>query len=159
MPLLPKKKKEQIIKEQEQQTLGWLQKHGLHGVPVFTNMMDRKKKQLKPRPVKLWIMEYDISREEYNITEHRMDYVNLPPDAVHITGRKNQYFLDLVQLGNPPEPTEITAVDLNLYMVNNDINDALAHNWAGDKFDIKKAAIYGAIGIVAIIIIWPMLGF
>lgn len=163
MPLLAKEKKEQIIKEQEQKTLDWLQKRGLYGVPIFTNMMERRenKKKLKkqPRIVKLWIMEYDTARSEYNVTEHRVHYENLPPDAVHITGRKGQYFLDLVKLGNPPSPAEITAVDLNLYMVNNDINDALAHNWAGDKFDLKRAAIYGAIGIVAVIIIWPMLGF
>ena len=79
----------------------------------------------------------------------------MPPGAVHVTGRKRTYFWDRVQ---SYEPTDgITASDLNLYMINNSINDALAFRYDGKGMDVRKVLIYGIAAVVLVCVVYAMM--
>lgn len=118
----------------------------------------------KPRPedsgrskrsktVKLWTIMYDEDRGEFIRTERRMDIEDLPPDAVEVTKLKDTWLLDSVGAPEPDidgNPAGITAASLNLWMVNNSINEALSGKWNArmDMEQLKKLAIIGFVAIV-----------
>ena len=118
----------------------------------------------KPRPedserpkrskkVKLWTIMYDEDRGEFIRTERRMDIEDLPPDAVEVTKLKDTWLLDSVGAQEPDiegNPAGITAASLNLWMVNNSINEALSGKWNArmDMEQLKKLAIIGFVAIV-----------
>lgn len=109
-------------------------------------------KRDKPRTVKLFILEYCDG--EYSLRETETTFPELPRDAVHITGRKNKYFLDTVRASEPS--SGITAADLNLYMLNNSINDALAMHWTAPK-DLQKYIVYGIAGIILVCVVYALM--
>lgn len=118
----------------------------------------------KPRPedsgrskrsktVKLWTIMYDEDRGEFIRTERRLDIEDLPPDAVEVTKLKDTWLLDSVGAPEPDidgNPAGITAASLNLWMVNNSINEALSGKWNArmDMEQLKKLAIIGFVAIV-----------
>lgn len=115
----------------------------------------RRQEKRRNRPVVLYTLTYNEDRREYVRTESVTTFGKLPADAVHLTGEKDAYFLDAVRAGKTPEG--LTAVDLNLWLVNNDINDALATKWSMTGDDIKKYIVYGIAGIVMVCVIWTFI--
>ena len=112
-------------------------------------------KRKREKPVKLLTLDYNATTEEYILTESSTTFSELPPGAVHVTGRKRTYFWDRVR---SYEPTSgITASDLNLYMVNNSINDALAFRYDGKSMDVRKVLIYGIAGIILVCVVFAMM--
>ena len=76
--------------------------------------------------VGLYVLTYDPARDVYNLDYGHVKRSDLPPRAVHLTGAgKSEYYLDMVDTGDYPRPGYMTANDLYLYMVNNDINESL----------------------------------
>ena len=114
-----------------------------------------KKREKKERNVKLHTLDYDAQAEEYILTESRTTFPELPRGAVHITGRKNEYFWD--RSPHPERDGGITAADLCLYMINNSINDALAYKWDPSQMDMRKILIYGIAGIVLVCVVYAMM--
>ena len=83
----------------------------------------------------------------------KLKFCEIPDDAVHVTGESNAYAL--VDIGPAPviDNAQCTAVDLNAWMLNNDINDALSLKWTSKMdFDIKKIAMIVGIGIAVIVV-------
>lgn len=112
----------------------------------------------KKRPVKLQTLTYDEEAEEYTLTEKATFFEDLPPEAVHITGKKNRYFLDRVEDPDYSDPQGIRATDLYLWMVNNSINDALAvkNKGLGDV-DIRRYLVIGIGAIIGVCVIYAMI--
>lgn len=112
----------------------------------------------KKRPVKLQTLTYDEEAEEYTLTEEATYFEDLPAEAVHITGKKNRYFLDRVEDPDYSDPQGIRATDLYLWMVNNSINDALAvkNKGLGDV-DIRRYLVIGIGAIIGVCVIYAMI--
>lgn len=107
----------------------------------------------RTKTVKLWTIGYDDEREEFTRTETRVAIDELPPDAVEITKLKDTWLLDEVGAPEPDDdgnPARITAASLNLWMVNNSINEALSGRWSArmDADQIKRLAIIGFVAVV-----------
>lgn len=112
---------------------------------------------VKKRPVKLQTLTYDDEAEEYTLTQTPTYFEDLPPEAVHITGKKNRYFLDLVEDPDYSDPQGIRATDLYLWMVNNDINDALAVRSKGlGDVDIRRYLVIGVGAIIGVCVLYAM---
>jgi len=78
--------------------------------------------------VGLNILSYDETADVYHLDYMHIKRADLPPAAVHVTGGGNaEYYLDTVNTGQYPKPGYMTATDLYLYMINNDINEALGN--------------------------------
>ena len=90
-----------------------------HAVPRFI-------RDLINNRVGLYVLTYDDYHDVYNLDYGHIKRADLPREAVHLTGAgKAEYYLDQVKAGDYPRPGYMTATDLYLYMVNNDINEAL----------------------------------
>lgn len=116
---------------------------------------DKKKRERKERVVTLHTLDYDAQAGEYILTESRTTFPELPRGAVHITGRRNEYFWD--RAPHPERDGGITAADLCLYMLNNSINDALAYKWDPSQMDMRKVLVYGIAGIVLVCVVYAMM--
>lgn len=86
---------------------------------------------------------------------------DLPMDAVHVTKKKRTYFVDYTEheeVERPDHP-ECTAVDLNLFLENNLISDAMQMAFTrNEPFDTKKAITIIAIAIIGVIIFYTITG-
>lgn len=120
-----------------------------------TRMAAKQERERKKKMVTLLTLDYNQTSEEYLLAESRMTFDELPPGAVHVTGKKGTYFWDRVRANVPS--SGITAADLNLWMINNSINDALAVNWQNNPQDIKKYLVYGIAAIVLVCVVWAMM--
>lgn len=122
----------------------------------------------KPRPedakrrrsgkVRLWTIMYDETHGEYVRTERRMAYDDLPPNAVEVAKMKNVWLLDAVSLQSEDEdgnPNGVTAASLNLWMVNNAINEALSGKWS-PRLDMEQVKRLAVVGFVAVILIFSV---
>ena len=66
----------------------------------------------------------------------------LPPEAVHCTGEKGVYCLDLVKRRYKMHDNGFGALDANLYMEFDGFDDALSTKWTDfSHFDTKKFLI------------------
>ena len=93
----------------------------------------------------------------YKIIIEETTRKELPIEAVHITGTSNQFAIDEIGIKHPYNVIDngFTAIDLNLWLESNVINDALALKWDGlQGLDAKKISIMAIIGVVAVIIIY-----
>lgn len=109
----------------------------------------------REKSVKLLTLDYNDTAGEYILTESSTPFSELPPGAVHVTGKKRMYFWDRVRSYEPN--AGITASDLNLYMVNNSINDALAYRYDSRGMDVRKMLIYGIAGLVLVCVVFAMM--
>lgn len=86
---------------------------------------------------------------------------DLPMDAVHVTKKKRTYFVDYTEheeIERPDHP-ECTAVDLNLFLENNLISDAMQMAFTRkEPFDMKKAITIIGIAIIGLIIFYTLTG-
>ena len=119
---------------------------------------ESKEKKPKKRAVKLQTLTYDEEEEEYTLEETATYFEDLPAEAVHVTGKKNRYFLDLVEDPDESDPQGIRATDLYLWMVNNSINDALAVKTKslGDV-DVRRYIVIGIGLIIGVCVIYAMM--
>ena len=93
----------------------------------------------------------------YRIVTEETTRKELPIEAVHITGTSNQFAIDEIGIKHPYNVIDngFTAIDLNLWLESNVINDALALKWDGlQGLDAKKVSMMAIVGIVAVIIIY-----
>ena len=102
-----------------------------------------------------------IQRDEetggYRIVTEETTREELPIEAVHITGKSNEYAIDEIKVIHPfnTENNGFTAIDLNLWLESNLINDALSLKWDGLKgLDTKKISIMLIVGIVVVIAVY-----
>ena len=103
-------------------------------------------------------IQLDPEIDGYRIVTEETTREELPVEAVHITGTSNQFAIDEIGVTHPYNDAEggFTAIDLNLWLESNAINDALALKWDGLQglLDPKKLGRGLVIGVVAIIIIY-----
>ena len=94
---------------------------------------------------------------EYLVRKRR----ELPRDAVHVTKKKKTYFVDYTEhekIDRPDKP-QCTAVDLNLFLENNSITEALQMAYSrNDPVDIKKMAVIMVVAIVGAVIFYTLTG-
>ena len=118
---------------------------------------EKPKREPKKRAVRLQTLTYDEDADEYTLTDEATYFEDLPPDAVHITGKTNRYFRDLVEDPAYSDPEGIRATDLYLWMVNNSINDALAvKNKTLKDVDIRRYIVIGVGAIIGVCVIYAM---
>lgn len=107
------------------------------------------------------VLYYDEETKRYRLERHTLYMRDINPNDLAVTGQKYHYFYTDLQ---PPERHEKrTVVDedgnehefLNtsassnyLYMVNNDINDAMAGTFKNSAFNPKVVAIMVVVAIV-----------
>lgn len=117
----------------------------------------RKKAKDKKSEITLRTLSYDEERGEYSLRDSKVRREDLPLDAVHVSGRKGFYFLDTVKDGVPPGQG-MSAVDLNNWMINNSISEALASKGVREMPDLKKwlPILFG--GAIALMAIWAWMG-
>lgn len=119
----------------------------------------RRKEDRSKKPEKVTLCTLSYANGEYRLIKKKVDDVDLPRAAVHVTGEKGTWFVDEVTDKDPPQVGPGNAIDLHLYMVNNSINSALAASWSKlANIDVKKLLVYGFVGIVGICIVWAMIG-
>lgn len=118
---------------------------------------DRERERRRNREVKVLTLSFIEDRQEYILSEMRTTFGDLPAEAVHVTGRKRTYFVDTVDVPDTGQE-DMRAVDLNLWLKNNSINDALAISFDAKKqdMDILKMVAIGAAVIIGLCIVWSM---
>lgn len=121
-----------------------------HAIPRFI-------RDLQYNRVGLYTLTFNPVTECYHLDYEHIEKKNLDPRAVHLTGSgESEYYLDLVDTGKFPKPNYMTATDLYLYMVNNDISDALTNKRKAPIILDTKTAGLIAIAVIAVIgfVIW-----
>ena len=128
-----------------------------HAIPRFW-------RDLTLNRVGLYILTYNAYHDVYNLDFMHIKRDDLPREAVHLSGAgKSIYYLDKVNTGQYPKPGYMTATDLYLYMVNNDINEA--NNIKRKRpfiLDTKTAGLIAiaaacVVGLIAYRFLLPML--
>lgn len=106
-------------------------------------------------------LTFDKEREEYTMEYLIRKRRELPRDAVHVTKKRRMYFVDYTEheeIERPDHP-ECTAVDLNLFLENNLISDAMQMAFTRkEQIDMKKAISIIAIAIIGAIIFYTLTG-
>lgn len=117
---------------------------------------DGKKRERKA--VLLTLVHDDITGEYY-MDERKVPESEIPKEALPVSGKGRRYLLSSLGPGDVPDPRVVTALDLNLYMVNNDINDALSVHFSSflRGLDIRTIIIGLIVLAVGVCIIWAML--
>lgn len=106
-------------------------------------------------------LTFDEEREEYTMEYTTTVRRELPMDAVHVTKKRKMYFVDYTkheEIERPDHP-ECTAVDLNLFLENNLISDAMQMAFTRkEQIDVKKAVTIIAIAIIGAVIFYTLTG-
>lgn len=106
-------------------------------------------------------LNFDKDREEYIMEYTKIKRRELPKSAVHVTKKKKTYFVDYTEheVIDRPDHPECTAVDLNLFLENNLISDAMQMAFTRkDQIDTKKAVMIIAIAIIGAVIFYTLKG-
>ena len=119
--------------------------------------IEKKKRQRDETKVTLIRFTYDKAQDCYIYNEDTKALMkDVPTTAVHVTGRKRTYFFtDLWDELTWPEMGQ-SAIHMYLWMINTKINpEAITEKKRpGSDIDMKKWLMYGAIGIVVLIVSW-----
>ena len=119
----------------------------------------RDRKSAKHDATNAWfdVISYDEDTKRYRLDRTTIKEESVPPDALSVTGGKNHYATVIC-----PQPKravrdengklETSAISNYLYMINNDINDALASILNPHYVNWKLLGVLG-IGAVAVIYI------
>lgn len=106
-------------------------------------------------------LTFDEDRQEYTMEYTKTIRRELPKSAVHVTKKKKTYFVDYTtheEIQKPDHP-ECTAVDLNLFLENNLISDAMQMAFTRkEQIDVKKALMIIGIAILGAIIFYTIRG-
>ena len=114
---------------------------------------ERNKAKLE-QDVKLHVLTFDKGMNRYRLdTTSKIKLKDVPPKAVHVSGKKKEYLLEDIGLDYDIDPKQCTAVDLTAWMDNNDIEEAIAYSYKKDiNIDMKKVLIIGGCIIAGLII-------
>lgn len=119
------------------------------------------KRRYLNQKVTLIQLTFDKNRQEYTMEYLKTIRSDLPMDSVHVTRKKKTYFVDYTEheeIQRPDHP-ECTAVDLNLFLENNLISDAMQMAYTRtDAFDLKKALIIIGVAVIGAIIFYTLKG-
>ena len=106
-----------------------------------------------------------ISRDEetggYRFDTVDMPRKDVPIEAIPNTGNSHGFTIDKIGVHHPFRESEngFSAIDLNLWLESNDINDALALKWDGlSGLEPKHILLLAGIGIAALVIWYVMSG-
>lgn len=106
-------------------------------------------------------LTFDEDRQEYTMEYTKTVRRELPKSAVHVTKKKKTYFVDYTtheEIQRPDHP-ECTAVDLNLFLENNLISDAMQMAFTRkEQIDMKKAVTIIAVAIIGAVIFYTLTG-
>lgn len=125
--------------------------------PKITQRIGRFLRMFFLGKVLLKHIQRDPDTGGYKIIIEETTRRELPIEAVHITGTSNQFAIDEIGVKHPYNVIDngFSAIDLNLWLESNVINDALALKWDGlQGLDAKKVSVMAIIGVVAVIIIY-----
>ena len=92
------------------------------------------------------------------MNEYTSDYVHIPrkeipPLAVHVTGKRNkEYALDLTSQGEYAPPGTCNAIDLYLYMQTSAFDEALTFSKKKTTAIDPKILVIAAVGIAALVL-------
>lgn len=128
--------------------------------PTFWMKFKRMLRMVFLGHVLLRRIQRDPETGGYRIVTEETTREELPIEAVHITGKSNQFAIDEIKVIHPfnTDNNGFTAIDLNLWLESNLINDALALKWDGLKgLDAKKISLMLVIGVVAIIVVYVIM--
>lgn len=106
-------------------------------------------------------LTFDNDREEYTMEYTKTIRRELPKSAVHVTKKKKTYFVDYTEheVIERPDHPECTAVDLNLFLENNLISDAMQMAFTRkEQVDMKKAVTIIAVAIIGAVIFYTLTG-
>lgn len=128
--------------------------------PTFWMKFKRMLRMVFLGHVLLRRIQRDPETGGYRIVTEETTREELPIEAVHITGKSNQFAIDEIKMIHPfnTDNNGFTAIDLNLWLESNLINDALALKWDGLKgLDAKKISFMLVIGVVAVIVVYVIM--
>lgn len=115
--------------------------------------------------VKGYVTVTTISRDPetdgYRFDTVEMLRKDVPVEAIPNTGNNHGFTIDKVGVKHPFRESEngFSAIDLNLWLESNDINDALALKWDGlSGLEPKHILIIVGIGIAALVVWYVMSG-
>lgn len=106
-----------------------------------------------------------IQRDEdtggYKIVIEETTRKELPVEAVKIDGTHNEFAIDEVGVEKHYNASDygFSAIDLNLWLESNAINDALALKWDGLQglLDKKKLSVALIVGVIAIAVVYVVM--
>ena len=106
-----------------------------------------------------------IQRDEetggYKIVVEETTRRELPVEAVRIDGKHNEFAIDEVGVEKHYNASDygFSAIDLNLWLESNAINDALALKWDGLQglLDKKKLSAALIVGVIAVIVVYVVM--
>lgn len=110
--------------------------------------------------VRLTTLSRDPETGGYRMDTELVLKKDLPVEAVHNTGDRNGFTIDNIKVKYPYREDEngFTAIDLNLWLESNDINDALALKWDGLKMvEPKHVVLIGAITIAIVVVVYVVM--
>lgn len=125
--------------------------------PKITQRIGRFLRMFFLGKVLLKRIQRDPETGGYKIVIEETTRKELPIEAVHITGTSNQFAIDEIGVKHPYNVIDngFSAIDLNLWLESNVINDALALKWDGlQGLDAKKVSMMAIVGVVAVIIVY-----
>ena len=130
--------------------------------PTFMEKLGRFwRVSLLGKNVLLKTISLDPETGGYRIDITETTKKELPVEAVHQTGDKTSWVIDTVKVHKPYNNQEngFSAIDLNLWLESNVINDALALKWNGLKgLTPRKMGILIAGGVVLAIVLYMIMG-
>lgn len=104
-------------------------------------------------------MDPETGGYRIDITETTLS--ELPVEAVHQTGDKTSWVIDTVKTKRPYNNQEngFSAIDLNLWLESNEINDALALKWNGlQGLNSRKMGIVIAGVVILAVVLYVIMG-
>lgn len=108
--------------------------------------------------VGLWTISYDSATQYQQMDYVRVSRKDLPPDAVHVTGKGwREYAVDRDGSGRYPGPEELTAIDLYLFAKTDAFDeDSLFSERRGLAIDAKTLGLIVGllVGLGALWYIW-----
>lgn len=106
-------------------------------------------------------IERDFDTNGYKIITEETTLGELPVEAVKVLGKKNEFAIDSVNVKHDYNQNDygFSAIDLNLWLESNTINDALALKWDGLQglLDKKKLSAVLIVGVIALIVIYVLM--
>lgn len=130
--------------------------------PTFREKLGRFwRVHLLGKNVLLKTISLDPETGGYRIDITETTKPELPVEAVHQTGDKTSWVIDKVQTKRPYNNQEngFSAIDLNLWLESNEINDALALKWKGlQGLDSRKMGIIIAGLVIVAVVIYVIMG-
>lgn len=111
------------------------------------------------------VLTYDPEKKRYRLDRHTLIMKDINPDDLAVTGAKYHYFytdlepperhekrVEVDEEGNTHEFLNTSAVSNYLYMVNNDINDAMAGTFTNKPINPVVVGVIIVLAIVGVVL-------